>query len=265
MKREGVSYHPLIPHSPRGSLTGEGSLAPDQDAYGDTHQTRKSRAWVFHACLGAGVLFLMALSSFITTIILKPSDRQCVERLSLYSPAFEAIEYVEYDFENSFNSTTIYRGPPTPEREEAWQQLSQRDFIEVPEDRISDLNRSKEDNMLHVPSEAGTGYLALTEVFHQLHCLNLIRMYTWLQAGKYETPPGGLTSTPVGNRMHVDHCIETLRITLMCHGDVTPILVLSDPTAPLGARADFNTHHKCRNFDKISDWITEHKAVSLAI
>lgn len=68
-------------------------------------------------------------------------------------------------------------------------------------------------------------------------------------------PPGDLLSTPVGNRMHVDHCIETVRIALMCFADITPVLVREDPVSPLGSRADFNTHHKCRNFEKIEQWI----------
>lgn len=59
-------------------------------------------------------------------------------------------------------------------------------------------------------------------------------MYTWLLAGNYAPPgegtgtrmevPGGLRASDVGNRMHVDYCIETLRKALMCHGDVTPFL-----------------------------------------
>ena len=41
----------------------------------------------------------------------------------------EAVEYIEYDFPAEFNSTNIYRGPPTPEREEAWFNLT---FSELP-------------------------------------------------------------------------------------------------------------------------------------
>jgi hypothetical protein len=66
--------------------------------------------------------------------------------------------------------------------------------------------------------------------------------------------PRDLNTTEVANRMHIDHCIETLRLTLMCHGDITPLLIREDLKAPTGQSLDFNTHHKCRNFDKISDW-----------
>jgi hypothetical protein len=51
--------------------------------------------------------------------------------------------------------------------------------------------------------------------------------------------------------MHVDHCIETLRMTLMCHGDTTPMLRELDESAPLGTRAQFSNVHKCVNFEAL--------------
>jgi hypothetical protein len=59
---------------------------------------------------------------------------------------------------------------------------------------------------------------------------------------------------PALGRTHVDHCIETLRLSLMCYGDVTPVMLQYNRAT--GARqTDFNTHHKCRNFDKISEYL----------
>ena len=55
--------------------------------------------------------------------------------------------------------------------------------------------------------------------------------------------------------MHVDHCIEALRLTLMCHGDTTPLLVLDDSSASIGVRADFSAHHKCRKYDNLRTWM----------
>lgn len=79
-------------------------------------------------------------------------------------------------------------------------------------------------------------------------------MYTWYQAGKYPGVPEGLSSdSPLKNRMHVDHCFEALRISLMCFADVTPLLIRLGGAA--GAHADFETHHKCRDFSKIEEWI----------
>lgn len=56
--------------------------------------------------------------------------------------------------------------------------------------------------------------------------------------------------------MLVDHCIEALRLTLMCHGDTTPYLIERDPEAPVGARADFSAHHRCRKFDPLVEWMS---------
>ena len=48
---------------------------------------------------------------------------------------------------------------------------------------------------------------------------------------------------------------------LMCAGDVTVIPIRIDPTSPFGSRADFSTHHKCRKFDRLRDWVQENVAV----
>ena len=114
---------------------------------------------------------------------------------------------------------------------------------------------------MHVLNDTSRGYVGILEVVHQLHCLDLIRQYTWLLMGNYDDdddgPPGALRSSAVGNRMHVDHCIETLRQTLMCHADVTPLLVRLDPESPTGTRADFDAHHKCRDFERVMAYVDE--------
>lgn len=48
----------------------------------------------------------------------------------------------------------------------------------------------------------------------------------------------------------------------MCTADVTPFLAINNADVPLGRVADFNTLHKCRNFDKIKTWMKDHVAVA---
>jgi hypothetical protein len=100
----------------------------------------------------------------------------------------------------------------------------------------------------------------------------MIRQYTWKDyyqehADMFlnEGPAIDLNLTDthnVGDRMHVDHCFETLRLVLMCNADVTPSLIIKNTSKPHGTEADFNTFHKCRNFDKIVDWQEKHDADS---
>lgn len=68
--------------------------------------------------------------------------------------------------------------------------------------------------------------------------------------------PWGLED-PLAGRMHVDHCIETLRLSLMCYSDITPVLLLDDDDPSSPGTADFNVHHKCRNFEKIVDYVED--------
>jgi mycotoxin biosynthesis protein UstYa len=59
-------------------------------------------------------------------------------------------------------------------------------------------------------------------------------------------------------RKHVDHCIETLRMNLMCTADVTPYLIWNDPDGVKGETPSFNTLHKCRKWEPIVNWVKEH-------
>lgn len=55
----------------------------------------------------------------------------------------------------------------------------------------------------------------------------------------------------------LDHCVDYLRQFIMCASDVTPVTsnwVLTHHTP----HPDFNTMHKCRNFDKLLEWVEEH-------
>ena len=94
---------------------------------------------------------------------------------------------------------------------------------------------------------------------------NLIRQYTWRDWYRRHpdvvATPADMRGTDVASRMHVDHCIEALRLTLMCHGDTTPYFVIEDESAPLGKKADFSPHHTCRNFAKIATWTEDNQLI----
>lgn len=93
---------------------------------------------------------------------------------------------------------------------------------------------------------------------------NLIRQYTWrdwyFRHPEIVETPGGMLDSDVGARMHVDHCIEALRLVLMCHGDTTPFFTVMDPSLSVGARGDLSPHHKCRDFEKLRSWVEEQQA-----
>ncbi|KAI1124165.1 hypothetical protein F5Y10DRAFT_37005 [Nemania abortiva] len=218
-------------------------------------------------------LFPWMLASISTGLLLYgvlrgPDELTCTRLLNPYSPAIEdgVVKYYDTDFENEFAHKTKYRGPPTPELEAAWDQIWNLGGVEVPLDGPARLGKPS-DKLVHIDSDDARGYSGMLEVFHQLHCLNLIRQFTWrdyynenmrewLETGhNHEMVDLNVTTHhSVGDRMHVDHCIETLRLQLMCNADLTPMLVLKDDSVAIGSKADFNVHHKCRRWDKVVEW-----------
>ncbi|RAK97889.1 oxidase ustYa family protein, partial [Aspergillus ibericus CBS 121593] len=174
------------------------------------------------------------------------------------APALEAVEYIDVKFQNRFNEHSIYRGKPTPELEQAWLDLWNFAPINIPLEKLSALNKSTTSNWQRAKPEKGGGVIGSLEVFHQIHCLDLIRQYTYRDQYDYSKQPA-FDGTEEQVRHHVDHCINSLRIFLQCTSDVTPYLVLKDPKRPLGIDPDFNTQHKCRDYGKIVTWAREHE------
>ncbi|GAP92147.1 putative tat pathway signal sequence [Rosellinia necatrix] len=220
-------------------------------------------------------LTLTSTGLLLSRIFKGPDEFACTRLLNPYSPAIEdgVVEYYDTNFENEFTHKTKYRGPPTPELEKAWDQLWNLGGFEVPVDGPGRLGKSTE-GLARVGKDESRGYVGMIEAFHQIHCLNLIRQYTWrdyykenleewlnegdhrqivdLNITSYHST--GHHSDWVGDRLHVDHCIETLRLQLMCNADTTPMLVFEDHTVAAGSKADFNIHHKCRRWDNLIEW-----------
>jgi hypothetical protein len=48
----------------------------------------------------------------------------------------------------------------------------------------------------------------------------------------------------------------------MCHAETTPYLIITDPEAPRGERADFSAHRNCRKFNVLTDWMRENQLVN---
>lgn len=124
------------------------------------------------------------------------------------------------------------------------------------------------------PTTGEEGYRVGIEVFHQLHCLNLLRMATWSEYYSQEEVGGDVATDPEDLRGHIgmsnvysltanncrglldiDHCLEALRLNLMCQSDIGIFTFKNYPDLPMeGHWPDFSTLHVCRNFDDIRNW-----------
>ncbi|KAL1597870.1 hypothetical protein SLS60_008357 [Paraconiothyrium brasiliense] len=89
-----------------------------------------------------------------------------------------------------------------------------------------------------VAVKEGGGYLAAIEASHQLHCVNLLRMYTHFDY--YADIEPAFSDPPDIVRTHIDHCLEMLRQVLECNAD-PGIVTFSWVDGHEGPMPDFNT------------------------
>ncbi|KAL8748030.1 MAG: hypothetical protein Q9190_000180 [Brigantiaea leucoxantha] len=254
MAREKTHYFAIPSDPPSSTDLHITTAAPNrQNDSLDEVQLSKYRSRVQLLLSLALALLFLALALLIydlTSLRHKSSDTD--------SPMMEAVEYQGVTWNNDLRQPSIYRGQPNKKLEKAWDDLWRHGSLAVPPSKLQLLNKSLDDDWQRT---ASGDVLAEVEVFHQLHCLNTIRQYTFRDT--YTDPNNTFHITaqpPAFQRIHVDHCIETLRRTLMCYGDVTPLPIKVDKKSPTGQAVDFSSFHKCRNYEKLRDWAVEHKA-----
>ena len=85
---------------------------------------------------------------------------------------------------------------------------------------------------------------------------NLIRQYTYRDVYDYSALPAW-DKSPAKLLSHIEHCIEMLRVDIMCIADDTPYLVEIRSNSEEIPRHDAFIH-RCRNFEKLIDWANEH-------
>ncbi|KAH6991201.1 hypothetical protein BKA56DRAFT_541490 [Ilyonectria sp. MPI-CAGE-AT-0026] len=213
--------------------------------------------WILH-----GLLLSTSLSLFALSFCLhfgRPSVLSCTGQISPYSPAEAAVQY----------QTTRYNITPLLAESEyvgygadvdkAWDHVT----YDVGDQMISqaELDRLGLDPAslkIKDPKTGKEGYRVGVQAFHQLHCLNLLRQDSYRDY--YSHHGGDIEVQPEDLRGHLDHCIEILRVALMCQSD-TGVYAFKYYEGFEGHWPDFSTLHTCRNFDAIRDWAFENAVV----
>lgn len=100
-------------------------------------------------------------------------------------------------------------------------------------------------------------------VFHNLHCLNEIRVAL---DGRNHQPSSWNGDQGMmrrkreewvhEGRAHLDYCVDQIRQALMCHADLTPVPIMPVEGLP-GAIIGNGEAHTCRDFDAIWAWVEE--------
>ena len=188
---------------------------------------------------------------------------------ALTAPVFDA---VDLDIRlKTFNGVfrdniSIWRMAPSPQVDEAWDYVSAEGFELIMVSSEDILSSGKDPSItIQAPPSWGAGsdaYFAQIDVFHQIHCLNMLRKGIFSEYYYYDQDGTADSVSEEFRRTHQMHCIHMLLQTLMCSADVGIIThnwvhneKLNDPkTRPF---PDFNVVKKCRDFDALLGWVRE--------
>ncbi|KAI0968526.1 hypothetical protein F4678DRAFT_201734 [Xylaria arbuscula] len=145
-------------------------------------------------------------------------------------------------------SNPRYVGKPTQELDDAWDAIV-GSYLALTESEAQSLQGK-------VSRERGQ-YYVVPHVRHSLHCLNYLRKvaydkwYPTIRTENKSTVPDFFT--------HVDHCVEILRETIQCQGDLTPVPHIWSPEKQMYI-ADTSLPHTCRDFEAMTKWQDERTA-----
>ncbi|KAI9668157.1 MAG: hypothetical protein M1821_000977 [Bathelium mastoideum] len=110
-----------------------------------------------------------------------------VQDYSAWSPAAEAVDYESVRFNISTSNNRFVGAGPEVDR--AWRKISydMGDQM-ISKDELSILGMPEDSLKVKHPETGEEGYRVGMQVFHQLHCINLLRRVTYKE---YYEPLGG--------------------------------------------------------------------------
>ncbi|KAF2450356.1 hypothetical protein P171DRAFT_138733 [Karstenula rhodostoma CBS 690.94] len=178
--------------------------------------------------------FAGSLLFFASALLLHTRSRG--GHAEIYSPVQDHVRYKTVVFDASLGKETVYMEDPSPRVDKAWE-----DLYDFGISWLTPTEASHLPNLTSRLSENPSHYVTGLDVFHQLHCLNLLRKR--------------LHPTYYVNDTHVPfaHCLDQLRQSLMCASDTATMpwsWSKSRERMVVGAR----TVHTCRDFEGVREW-----------
>ncbi|KAL1964931.1 hypothetical protein VTN77DRAFT_6284 [Rasamsonia byssochlamydoides] len=211
----------------------------------------------------AGLFMVLVSFTVIVVTVVHPvrDDDFCFKRSTYYSPLTKDIDTTpRFVITNgTLDFPSIYRGPPSPEIDAAWNHISyDMGVFALTEEEALKAGLHEGDVRIPAGYQGGGEYMASLELTHQLHCVNFLRKAAWLNYPYYHDKGFEFTDPEDELEKHLYHCIEMLRQALMCNADPGVIgyrYVRGRESRPY---PDFNTPHKCRDFQGMLEWAYEH-------
>ncbi|KAI2626887.1 hypothetical protein GGS21DRAFT_266069 [Xylaria nigripes] len=246
------SYHHLSAHL----LADPDIISEEKPVNYLLHEKKARRAsllhWIVHVLSLVSVIGLFAIYG-----VLHDQAREMKkwwDTHNYYSPASEFMAtqpYTTVQFNGSLWYDSPFKGPPTPEVEDAWQSIMQYGTISVTKSDYERVNHSVR-TAVQFPEEAGGGYLATMVGTHQLHCLHFV----WQDHHRDYFPKvqHNIKEVPEMYERHYEHCIDYIRQTIMCQFD-TGLVTYDWVLQHQNPTPNSNAMHMCVNWDALQGWL----------
>jgi len=110
-------------------------------------------------------------------------------------------------------------------------------------------------------------HIIMLDVFHQLHCLVSSTLSPWMPCTRANLVTQNILRKGLSpdyyhdekmDYEHYMHCIDSIRQSLMCSVDITPIVFKWHEELGM-LWHDENVLHTCRDFDGVMKWALENK------
>ncbi|KAI8954458.1 hypothetical protein F4801DRAFT_605372 [Xylaria longipes] len=164
-----------------------------------------------------------------------------------WSPVQDFVEYQESsEHATDPGHSSVYSGYPSEEQEDAWDRLITPSYLNISQDELTRAGESF-DNVIEL---TGGGYIVSLAVYHELHCLRNLRLYVFRD--RYY--PNVTESQHNFLKWHLDHCLEVLRMSVMCHGNTVINSYKWDTETIDKPQTKSNSRSVCVKWSSIEDW-----------
>jgi hypothetical protein len=162
-----------------------------------------------------------------------------------YSPA--PVRYINKFLKNGPESKP-FMGHPRPELDAAWHELLSGTLVRFSADELHLANYTTS-----IKHKEG-GYIGGLGISHNLHCLKRIKQY--LHPDYYPTELH-VHEDPFE---HLDHCLESLRLAIMCHGDTNVYALQWLPHNRFKPGVVLSQQNVCVDWEPLHRWMLERAA-----
>jgi len=189
---------------------------------------------------------LLLLLTITTSLLLIQWKKNVELAYRPYSPANSALSYKQQRMFPPEDS--IFYGPPSDEQDFAWADLLTPVNVRVNHEEMA-LGNETFSNVVQL---LDGGYVVVLAVYHELHCLNIIRRYMYSD----RFYPNATSDYIDYQREHITHCINVLRHFAMCHADVGMYSVewIEDPVDRVDKQLKSNAQSMCVDWDQFDSW-----------